>query len=185
MSSRDLDDLIPSFRDKVERLYDECVSRGIVMKPFCTVRTPKEQACIWRKSRSTIEINQKRDELIRLGAPFLASCIEDVGPQPGKLGVHETHAIPGLSWHQFGRAVDSFWSYPVGSACWKTSVTNEDGQNGYLVYGALAGALGLTSLGATSGWDWPHVQDTPLSGPHKMYGTIAEIDAIMKERFGQ
>lgn len=184
--SRDLHDLTPSCMEAVDRLYAECEQRGITMRPFCTLRSPYEQARIWRRSRSTLAVNQKMQELVQLGAPFLAGCLEEVGPQSGKLGHHETHAIPGLSWHQFGRAVDSYWEFPVGAACWKhDKVFDENGQNGYMVYSTLAADVGLTSLGAISGWDWPHVQDTPLSGPHKMYATMAEIDALMKERFGQ
>ncbi|RQV96667.1 MAG: hypothetical protein EH224_03705 [Calditrichaeota bacterium] len=104
--SRDLNDLIPVFKTQVESLLKLCSDSGYPMRPFFTLRTPFEQGILWRQSRSTKEIKEKISYLKRKGAPFLAYCIESVGPQNGR---HVTNAIPGLSWHQWGEAVDCFW----------------------------------------------------------------------------
>ena len=44
-------------------------------------------------------------------ANFLASVLDGVGPQHGP---HVTNALPGLSWHQWGEAVDCFWTEWLG-----------------------------------------------------------------------
>jgi len=184
IDSRDLNDLTPAFRLDVEKLYDQCSQRGIHMRPFQTLRSPVIQARLWRKSRSTIAVNRKVQWLKDAGAPFLAEILNDVGPQPGKLGSHDTNALPGYSWHQYGEAVDSYWDHPRGSACWRLDVVDENGQNGYRVYGQLADDLEMMSGGISWGWDWPHVQGPQITSPSGRYSSAQVINDIMKERFG-
>lgn len=52
--SRDLNDLIPEFKDKVVQLLQNCDQSGYKMRQFYTLRTPFEQAILWRQSRSSL-----------------------------------------------------------------------------------------------------------------------------------
>jgi hypothetical protein len=148
------------------------------MRPFYTLRTPFEQAELWRQSRSKQEIDEKINELRSKGAEFLAYCIESVGPQNGR---HVTNAVPGFSWHQWGEAIDCFWLLD-GKAEWSTR-KKVNGKNGYFNYGAIARSMGLTAGGFWSSFrDWPHVQLRKESHPGRIYD-LQEIDGIMEERF--
>lgn len=175
----DLDVLMPEFRPGVDRLLSLCAARGVEMRPNETVRTPRAQARIWRQSRTREEILAKIAALRAGGARFLAQCIEDVGPQHGD---HVTNAPPGLSWHQWGEALDCFWVVD-GEAEWSTT-RKVNGVNGYHVYAETARDLGLEAGGF---WrrlkDWPHVQSRPEGNPADLF-SLPEIDAVMQERFG-
>lgn len=176
----DLKLLVPEFRTSIEQLLENCAKRGCTMRPYMGIRTPQEQGKLWRQSRSIEQIRAKIKELRSQGANFLADCIEKVGPQNGR---HVTNAIPGLSWHQWGEAVDSFWLVN-GEAEWSIS-RKVNGVNGYRVYAEEARELGLTAGGFfTSIKDWPHVQLSEAAGPRGVKGGITDIDAAMKEMFG-
>lgn len=178
MPSRNIDDLVLDLRSHARTLIENCRARGIEMRPYDTVRTPREQGKIWRQSRTREQVLAKIAELRDAGCDYLAFCIADVGPQSGR---HVTDAIPGLSWHQWGEAFDSFWVVD-GAAEWST--TREiNGLNGYRVYAAEAERLGLTAGGHwTSFKDWPHVQLRSASSPKRVF-TLQEIDQEMRERF--
>lgn len=177
--SRDLNDLIPAFKSKVEQLLSDCASSGYPMRHFFTLRTPFEQGKLWRQSRSKQQVEQKIHELRNSGADFLAHCIESVGPQNGQ---RVTDAIPGFSWHQWGEAVDCFWLVN-GDAEWSTK-RKINGVNGYANYAAIARALGLTSGGFWSSIkDWPHVQLRKESNPGKIF-ELQKINQEMADRFG-
>ena len=167
----DLKLLIPEFRAKVEQLIENCRCRGITMKPCDTLRDPYTQARLWRQSRSKAVIQKKINELKEKGAPFLAHCIESVGPQSGP---HVTNAIPGLSWHQWGEAVDCYWS-AEGKVIWEINA-KVNGINGYQVYSEEAMKLGIT---AGHFWinfkDSPHIQHLPYVNPLAIY-PIEQID---------
>jgi peptidoglycan LD-endopeptidase CwlK len=175
----DLTTLVPEFRVNVESLVANCAARGIEMRPHGGLRTPFEQAKLWRQSRAIEEIEAEIEKLLAKGADFLAHCLESVGPQHGK---HVTNAIPGKSWHQWGEAADCFWVVD-GKAEWSTT-KKVNGLNGFHVYADEAEALGLTAGGHWKNFkDWPHVQmrseDNALS-----VMSIQEINEVMKERFG-
>jgi peptidoglycan L-alanyl-D-glutamate endopeptidase CwlK len=174
-----LDDLVPEFRKAVKTLIAACERRGVEMRPYQTVRTPLEQAKLWRQSRASEEIREKIKDLRSKGAPFLADCIERVGKQHGP---HVTNAVPGLSWHQWAEAVDAFWAVD-GKAVWDPS-KKIGGVNGYQVWAAEAKKLGLDPGGL---WkrlkDWPHVQLRVDRSPAERY-SLGEIDAEMRKRFG-
>jgi len=176
----DLNILTPDFRTKVLQLLAQCKNKeGIEMHPNEGLRDPFKQARYWRQSRPTSEIKAKINELHAQGATFLAHCIESVGPQHGP---HVTNAIPGLSWHQYGEALDCFWLVN-GHAEWSTTKLIH-GKNGFQVYANLASHFGLAAGGLwTSFKDWPHVQMSEASSPLDKF-TILEIDAVMQERFG-
>lgn len=91
--------------------------------------------------------------------------------------------MPGLSWHQWGEAVDCFWSLN-GSAEWSAS-TKADGINGYRIYASFAKDMGLDAGGFWHSFkDWPHVQMRSAGSPISAGMTLAEIDAEMHNRFG-
>jgi peptidoglycan LD-endopeptidase CwlK len=174
----DLSALLPAFRIRVEDLVSACRRRGVEMRPYMALRDPFEQARLWRQSRAREEIEVKIAELRSGGAPFLAHCIETAGDRNGP---KVTHAIPGLSWHQWGEAIDSFW-FVGGQAEWST--TKQLGAlNGYQVYAEEASKLGLDAGGLWRRFkDWPHVQLRPSPSPLGSM-TLAEIDAEMSRRF--
>ncbi len=186
--SRDLQKLAPVFREKVEVLLANCRAQGIQMRPFFTERTPWEQARIYRSTRGTGEIARMANRVRASGAPYLAGVLEGVGPQfspPGSQG-HLTNAPPGLSWHQWGMAVDCFWLLG-DTAIWSikhtTTLLEQEDVNGYLVYGDEAIQLGLLSAGISWGWDWPHVQMTSHGSPKDQYAWH-DVDAQMRDKFG-
>jgi peptidoglycan L-alanyl-D-glutamate endopeptidase CwlK len=179
LASRDLKDLVPDFRGPMTKLLDKLKKRGIEMRPYHTLRDPLEQARLWRQSRTAAEIEQQIARFRAAGAGFLAHCIEAAGPQHGD---PVTNALPGLSWHQWGEAVDCMWVVD-GRAKWSTQEL-VGGVNGYRVYAQEAQKLGLTPGGFfTKLKDWPHVQKRAAGSPTSLM-TLAEIDAEMRERFG-
>jgi peptidoglycan L-alanyl-D-glutamate endopeptidase CwlK len=180
--SRDLNLLRPDFKEKVEKMLSECQSCGITMTPYFTIRTPEEQARLWRQSRTSVEIQQQVKWLRDNGAPYLASIIEDVGPQ---FGPKVTNAIPGLSWHQWGEAVDCFWNVQ-NRAEWSSrkKVRLLDGreENGYRIYAEVTVKHGMNAGGLWASFkDWPHIQFTNKR-ISSLY-SISEIDQRMQEKF--
>ena len=162
-----LADLDPGFRAKAVELLAKCAARGVTMRPYFGVRDCLTQAKLWRQSRSREEIKAKILELRGDGATYLAGCIEKAGPQSGR---HATDAIPGLSWHQWGQALDCFW-LDGGKASWQGA--------GYDVYREEAAALGLTTIS----WEHDHVQLRPEGSPLQVF-SIVDIDLRMQARFG-
>ena len=181
--SRDCSLLDPKFYGRVQGLLKACADIDVVMKPYYTIRTPWEQARIWRKTRSTKSIMQASDDFHDENAHHLANILIDVGPQfsgPGARG-HMTYAKPGYSWHQWGEAIDCFWLVN-GEINWSTTEkTLQNDKNGYQVYGKTAEQKGLVSLGVRAGWDWNHIQKREEGSPQI---SAEEIDAEMLERFG-
>ena len=176
--SRDLNDLSPNFQAEVNDLIRACQLDGVVMTPYYTARNPTEQAVLWRQSRTINEINNALSEMTSNGAHFLANILDQVGSQ---FGNHVTNALPGLSWHQWGEAVDCFWNVD-NSAQWSTRVGGS--QNGYRIYANNAARMGLTAGGLWNSFkDWPHVQQRSESSPlHIM--SWSDIDAKMSTRWG-
>lgn len=174
-----LNDLEPEFRVKVTALMSRCKAKGCEMRPYLTLRPPEEQAKLWRQSRSREEVDSQIAMLELEGAHFLARVLRSVGPQHG---APVTNALPGLSWHQWGEAVDCFWVVN-GQAEWSAS-RMVGGRNGYQVMAAEAQAMGLTAGGLWSSLkDWPHVQLRPAGSPRRLM-TLWEIDQTMQKRFG-
>jgi hypothetical protein len=175
----DLGALCPDFRLKVEELLRACKGLGIIMRPFCTVRDPFEQARLWRQSRTGEEISLKIKHLEKSGAGFLAHCLDSVGPQHGRLA---TNALPGLSWHQWGEAMDCFWVVD-GMAVWSVQ-KKIGGLNGYYVYADEARKMGLTAGGNWKRFkDRPHVQLSQHASPLRIMD-LSEVNSVMEKRFG-
>jgi peptidoglycan L-alanyl-D-glutamate endopeptidase CwlK len=176
----DLTQLVPEFRERVDELVARCQSEGYEMRPYTAVRTPMEQARLWRQSRTKAEIDAMTAHLLGNNAPYLAKVLTDAGPQHGS---RVTDATPGLSWHQWGEAVDCFWVLN-GQAEWSTKRL-ANGRNGYAVYAEIASQLGLTAGGLFSSLkDWPHVQLRPAASPLGAKMTLAQVDVAMKQYFG-
>jgi hypothetical protein len=175
-----LDGLDGEFRTRASDLLDSLKAIGIEMRPYFGPRTPAEQAVLWRQSRSKEEIAAAIARLRNGKADFLADTLDSVGPHHGP---HVTNALPGLSWHQWGEALDCFWAVN-GVAEWSASKII-DGINGYRVYANRAKDFGLEAGGHwTSIKDWPHVQLRKAASPVMAGMTLAEIDEAMRARFG-
>ena len=162
--------LTDEFAEKVQAMMSVIRGEGMSVKPFFGLRSPTEQAKLWRQSRTWEEIERKMEELNKAGAPLLAKCIGHVGAQRGP---RVTNAIPGLSWHQYGEAVDCFVVDEFGRAEWDAN------HKGYLVYAKAARLCGLKS-GRDFG-DPVHVQLNQQE-PHQIY-KLPEIEALLVERW--
>jgi peptidoglycan LD-endopeptidase CwlK len=177
--SLESESILSEFKEKVLKVISICREQGIEMRPFCVVRDPFAQARLWRQSRTIEEISLKITDLKNKSSDFLAYCLDSVGPQHGK---YATNALPGLSWHQWGEAVDCMWVVD-GKAEWSVQ-KKVGGLNGYRYYTEIAAGLGLTAGGTWKKFrDWPHVQLRIESSPAKCM-SIIRIDAEMKNRFG-
>ena len=140
------------------------------MVPFFTTRTPPEQAKLWRQSRSTRDINEKIRYLRNAGAGYLADTIQNVGPQTGRWA---TNAIPGISWHQWGLAIDCYW-LNNGSISWSG--------DGYRVYAEIAKELGYISGHFWKSVDSVHVQEPVDPSPRRSWN-LQQIDEEMRKRW--
>jgi hypothetical protein len=177
--SNSLSDLVPEFSARARQLLEQCDKLHVLMRPTETVRSPFTQARLWRRSRPSSVVKARIQRLRAEGADFLADCLESVGPHSGD---HVTNALPGLSWHQWGEAMDCVW-VAHGKETFSLKLT-VGGVNGFLVYAEQAEKLGLTA-GAffQSIKDFPHVQHRSDASP-LTHHSLQDIDAIMRERFG-
>lgn len=170
----DLSGLTPDFRARLEQLLEACRARGVVMVPYLGIRTPADQAALWKQGRTAAAIAAELARLRSAGGGYLADLVEGAVPRGTK---RVTNALPGLSWHQWGEACDCYWRVD-GKACWAVPT----GNLGYAIYAAEAKHLGLTAGGYfTTLADWPHVQLRTLGSPARLYA-LTEIDARMRER---
>lgn len=161
-------ELDKNFEEKVNAALAELLEMGYEFVPFEKVRSPYKQGEIWRRSRTTAEVQDKIKKLKAAECHFLAECIESVGPQTGKWG---TNAIPGLSWHQFGLAVDCYYK--------KDGKANWDDIKAYKVYRRVMLKHGLHRGPRT---DWVHIQAPKESGPHKLY-TLQAINEMLENMY--
>jgi len=166
---RDLNSLEKKFKIKVERVIELCKDESIVMVPYFTLRSPWQQAKYWRQSRSTAEVKNAIEMLHEEGAHWLAVILDGVGPQRGRWC---TNALPGLSWHQYGEAVDCYL-LKNGKANWD-SVS-------YKRYAEISEQEGLTAGFFWRSQDAVHVQARKDKVTF-CYDWI-DIDAIMQKKF--
>lgn len=171
--SRDLNLLVPEFREQVEWILTALRGEGHNLRPFFTLRDPWTQAALWRQSRSFTEVRQIMGKLRQEGAPFLAQCFEDVGPQFGRWA---TNALPGQSWHQWGEAVDCFVVNEAGRAVWSAKHPS------YLRYGELAREQGLVAGYFWQRRDAVHVQSRQTAVRAEY--TWPQIAEAMESQFG-
>jgi len=172
--SRDLDDLIPEFKEHIVTIIAEVKERGYEIRPFFTRRSIEEQARLWRQSRSSVEIRKAADRLVHEAAEYLAKVLLNVGPQHGRWA---TNALPGQSWHQWGKAVDCFAINEQGKAVWAA------GYQAYEIYAEVARGRGLTAGFYWKRRDAVHVQYNS-EGVRANY-TWPEIDDEMRKQYGE
>lgn len=173
MQQSALDNLEPTFKAAIEKVLQLCLDDGFELRPYCGVRDPWEQARLWRRSRSKSEVQHGIEFLKSVKAPFLASILEDVGPQPADKW--RTSALPGQSWHQWGLAVDCVVMEKNGNSNWNA------GHPGYQSYAQHAHEAGLVPGLFWQKMDAVHVQAT--IGRVIDANTWPTIDAAMRERF--
>lgn len=170
--AKDLSDLDPVFRDRLERALEAAKAVGVSMVPYETIRTPASQGALWRQSRPKVVVDLKILKLRKIGAGFLADCIEKSGPQRGP---HVTNALPGESWHQWGQACDLYWEKEPGKAEWNDLT-------GYARFAEICAQHGLNH-----GYLWKsfrdsvHVQLPVLRAPSM---DLVAISREMAKRFG-
>ncbi len=133
---------------KVRNFVALCAEREVDVLIYCTLRTPAEQARLYRQGRNIRTIRGKAQEL-RQWNPALADLLMDVGPQ---YGPKVTAAGPGQSYHQYGYAADGV---PLrgGKPMWDASAPE------WRIYGDCARAAKLEWAGDWNrGREYPHVQ---------------------------
>lgn len=162
--------LEPGFRGELERLVAALRDQGHEFRLSTTLRTPWQQARLWRQSRTRETVSARIVDLRSSGAGYLADVLEAVGPQSGP---PVTRAIPGLSLHQWGEAADLFL-VERGAAVW------DPGHAGYHALAITAETIGLHS-GRSFG-DAPHVQ-ARRTEPSAM--PLREVAVEMLDRFGR
>lgn len=182
--SRDLELLVPDFRALVKEVIQRCAARKVVMVPFFTLRGPGVQARLFCQSRTMKQISDQSRIMQSRGAAWLASLMRpDYGTdhperQKGLPTTHATNAPPGISWHQWGTAVDCYVQAADGSAIWDSD------HFGYEIYAEEAARMGLEAGG---NWktlrDAVHVQATKSTSPVSDGKLWPAIDAEMQKRW--
>ena len=163
----------PALRLRLGELIRICSEDGIDIMVYCGLRSMKEQAVIFRQSRTKAEIDAKKQSLTDRGFPMLASAIDAVGPQTGIIGRHTTKSAPGESWHQYGLAADCV---PLvnGKPMW------DEGQDSWEIYKEAASIVGLSWAG---GWkhykEIAHVQVPEIRNPLTHHKTPEAVNAAL------
>ncbi len=174
--SRELSALEAEFGQAAAELLKACEAKGARLRPFFTVRGPGVQARLWCQSRSGEQIAAEASAMRRAGAPWLASLLD---VNLAATGPRVTHALPGLSWHQWGEAIDCFVVGANNQAIWTPSHPH------YRIYATEASRLGLE---AGAFWvkfsDAVHVQKRKGANPLRAGWTWPRIEEEMKRRFG-
>lgn len=105
MANRKISDLTPQMQIKAEEFKKLTKASGVDVLIYSTTRTLTEQARLYRRGRTSVQIKNKIHSLRKRGFGFLADFIVQVGPQRGSKIV--TNAGPGESWHNLGEAFDA------------------------------------------------------------------------------
>lgn len=107
--------LDPDFAIEVQQLMDSMKQKGYKIIPVSGLRSLHVQAMLWRQSRPYGKIKLQIDMFNDSGCPYLADILTNVGTQNGPWA---TNALPGYSWHNWGKAVD-FMITPGGHSDYK------------------------------------------------------------------
>lgn len=126
--------LNPTFAVLAQKLISNMQGLGYKIIPDSGFRTLESQAILWRQSRSTVEIVAQIQKYKEQGCDFLAHVLDSVGP---RYGPHATNALPGVSWHQWGEAMDCLVTLPTSPHATQSDI--------YKSYGVSAIQLGLTA----------------------------------------
>lgn len=167
----------PTLAAKILGVIRDCAQKKINMVPSSGTRNPLSQGGIWKQGRSKEIVDAKIKELVDSGCNFLASCITKAVSK--SVGGIVSNAIPGMSWHQWGFAVDCAWMYDGEKVKLADDWREIDGRRvrGYHIYAQTVRDHGLTSGGFFSSIkDYPHAQLYPEGNPLQRYGSIKEIN---------
>lgn len=139
MPSRDLAALTPLAQCKAKKFLQLAKDVRLQVLIYCTYRSPREQACLYRQGRSIYQIKSKANELETVwDRPDLAECLMAVGPQMGKK--IRTYAGPGQSIHNYRQAFDGV-PMEEGRPVWGTEDEHE--QEVWGLYGECVRAAGF------------------------------------------
>jgi hypothetical protein len=159
----DFTKLDPEFVPPLKQLIANMEALGHEVNPYYGIRTLEEEARIWRRSRSTAQVEFLIKELNANGAPYAASVLEGVGPQPA--GPWGTNTFI-YSYHLIGKACDFFID------------GDEAGGPVYDILAEEALKVGLTPGRYFKTSDSGHVQLGAQELSHTY--TMAQMDAILK-----
>lgn len=148
--SRSIKDLDQTMQWNANLFVRVAEANGLDVLIYCTRRTMREQAKLYRRGRPLYQIRRKADELDkRWGRPDLAALLLEVGPQYGRT---VTNAAPGQSLHNYGLAFDGV-PLEYGEPQWQTT------DPAWRAYGTVVRASGLVWGGDWEGFkDYPHAQ---------------------------
>jgi peptidoglycan L-alanyl-D-glutamate endopeptidase CwlK len=126
------------------------LSGGAELLIYCTLRTPEQQAILFRKGRTLKQIRRRAEQLQRLGRPDLSGILLAAPQQMSRKRV--TNAGPGQSAHQYGIAFDAVPLDEGGKAIWRLADPL------YQLYGQISTDLGLDWAG-----NWKRFKEGPHS----------------------
>jgi peptidoglycan L-alanyl-D-glutamate endopeptidase CwlK len=156
--AKDLESLVLSVKNKAIEITNICSDKGVDLLIYCTYRSLREQAMLFRQGRSKVDIDKKIVSLTKLGFKQLAELIDSVGPQNGK---KVTNAGPGESWHNYGEAFDAV-PCVGGKALWND-------KEKYLIYGNAVKQVGMFWAGDWKTFkEYPHAQLRLQANPLKV-----------------
>lgn len=145
--NRNLDDLRPEFGERVRVMLGRAAEEHFDLLVTCTLRTPAEQAELYRVGRNLTMVTQKAEELSSLGRHDLADLLLQATTPPGFRIV--TKAGPGQSAHNYGLAVDCV-PMIAGKPVWDSK------HPAWQTYGRLVREAGMVWAG-----DWRRFREYP------------------------
>ncbi len=156
MASQLLNDLKPPAFELALAFLDACDDAGLEVLIYCTYRSEREQAVLYRQGRPLWQIMEKADELRRQWhRPDLGDLLIDVGPQYESRVV--TWAGPGQSIHNYRRAFDCV-PLRSGKPVWGTELVED--HRLWQRMGEIGESVGLEWAGRWSPKkrEYPHFQ---------------------------
>jgi hypothetical protein len=160
----DFTKLDQTFAPLLRELIINMKAKGHSINPYYGLRTLTEQAKIWRRSRSTAEVNSMCTKLEDNNCPYALSVLKAVGPQKTAPWGTNTYMF---SYHLVGKAADMFVDGDMA------------GGDVYDILAKESLKIGLTPGRYFSTPDSGHVQLGSKELSH-IY-TMAEMDVILRE----
>lgn len=162
----------PTVANLSEKLIKELRGRNVIAVPYMGLRTVDHQNTLYCQSRDAATIEAEAARLKQKGCPYLADQL--IKSQNVARGKKVTRVVGGLSWHNWGLAVDFYIATPGGMPIW-------DGQDPqYQILGEVAKSLGFRWGGDFRSLpDWGHIQ-LPQGEVHEEH-TYPEIDRHFKQ----
>ncbi len=131
IESKDPKLLSDELQSKLAELQRILNSEQHDMRIGAGLRGPLAQAWLWCRSRSEENVKRWVDTLNNAGAQRIAALLR---PEFAGLGPPCTDNLPGQSWHQWGEAVDVYFSFG-GVTFWEGTIAKRCAR--------VAGQLGL------------------------------------------